>query len=753
MEVDPLSRCDLHVHSCYSTDSGNYALRRARLAESYTEPERVYRVCRQRGMRFVTLSDHNTLDGALRIAHLPDTFLSVEVTTCFPEDDVPLHVLVWDLSEEDHRDLQPFRPSVYELVAFLDERGLAHALAHPLYRMGRALDASHVERLLLLFGVWEGRNGARPQESNELACLLAAAASPSYVRKLAERHGLEPRHDGTIALTGGSDDHGALDIATTFTEAPGESVSAFLGATVAGHGTPRGQHGSSVKLAHAVASLGANAYRDGGGDVSSPFAAEALALLDADFGDPAERHRELVELGRRATRLLGGRARGVSLEPSGIVNAGSQLAALAFAAALQAPYLATAHHHAGTRAGLVEIETAFFGAAGNSRREPRVIVFSDTFDETNGVAGTMRRLASEAAAGSLSLRVAVARTLGAETAGIVAFAPDWTLPLPGYELLELRFPILAEVLERIEKERPDAIHVATPGPLGLCGLICAKLLGVPVVGSYHSELGPFALHITRDVLVAQTLDMWVDWFYRQCALVLAPTRTVAEALEARGLDGRVAVWGRGVDTERFTPERRSEAVRAGLLGDGRVLLLSVGRLSEEKRLQVLLDAFGRLVKLRPDARLAIVGEGPARAALERDAPQGVRFLGELRGDALADTYAAANVFCFPSTTETFGQVILEAAASGLPVVAARAGGASELVRHEWTGTLVPPDDSAAFADALGRLLANRGRVRAYSAAARALALGYTWERSDEQLRAAYRSVTGGTRPHRRLALV
>jgi predicted metal-dependent phosphoesterase TrpH len=131
-----VSRCDLHVHSIYSTDSGSYALRRARLGESYTPPERVYRACRSRGMSFITISDHNTVEGALRIAHEPGTFLSVEVTTQFPEDAVPLHVLVWGLSEEDHRDLQPYRPSVYELVAFLRERSLVHALAHPLYRMG-----------------------------------------------------------------------------------------------------------------------------------------------------------------------------------------------------------------------------------------------------------------------------------------------------------------------------------------------------------------------------------------------------------------------------------------------------------------------------------------------------------------------------------------------------------------------------------------------------------------------------------------
>ena len=156
------ARCDLHVHSRFSTDSGNYALRRARLGESFTEPERVYRVARARGMDLVTISDHNTVEGALRIAHLDGSFLSVEVTTCFPEDSTPLHVLVWNLSEQDHGDLQPYRPSVYELVAFLRERGLVNALAHPLYRMGPPLTSWHVERMMLLFSLWEGRNGARP---------------------------------------------------------------------------------------------------------------------------------------------------------------------------------------------------------------------------------------------------------------------------------------------------------------------------------------------------------------------------------------------------------------------------------------------------------------------------------------------------------------------------------------------------------------------------------------------------------------
>jgi glycosyltransferase involved in cell wall biosynthesis/predicted metal-dependent phosphoesterase TrpH len=732
------ARSDLHVHSRFSTDSGNYALRRARLGESYTHPERVYRLCRERGMRYVTISDHNTVQGALRIAHLPDTFLSVEVTTRFPDEDVPLHVLVWNLTEEDHRDLQPYRPSVVELVAFLRERELKHALAHPLYRMGPQLTRSHVERMMLLFSVWEGRNGARPKESNLLACRLAAAASPEYVAKLAEKHGIEPVHDGRIAVTAGSDDHGALDVATTWTEAPGESVAEFLESVARGDSRIDGDHGSAVKLAHSVMALAANAYREAGGELSPLATTQLRSLFDEDAADAGQRHDEIRGATVQLARLLGERVRRGGIGVTQLDSVGPRLSALAYAGALQAPYLATAHHHAGSRADLDDIETAFFGLGGE-RRELRSLVFTDTYDEANGVAGTMRRLAADGAAGLLPVRVATARATAEGPPGLISFVPDWTLPLPTYEQLELRFPLVTEVLERAEAERPAIVHVATPGPVGFCGLLAAKLLGVPLVGSYHTELGPYALHLTRDVLVSQAMDLWVDWFYRRCDVVLAPTASVAESLRARGYPN-VGLWGRGVDTSLFRPDRRSEALRSALLEGGSQLILSVGRVSQEKRLGVLLEAFSGVHARCPGARLLVVGDGPARVELETSAPPGVRFLGEVRGEELADVYAAADLFCFPSTTDTFGQVMLEAAASGLPVVAAATGGASELVGHGATGLLVNPDDEVVLAETLIQLLEDDALRERLGREGLARARRRSWAEAHAQLLGAYQSL-------------
>jgi glycosyltransferase involved in cell wall biosynthesis/predicted metal-dependent phosphoesterase TrpH len=734
-----VSRCDLHVHSIHSTDSGNYALRRARLGESYTSPQRVFRTCTARGMSLVTISDHNTLEGALRIAHEPGTFLSVEVTTRFPEDDVPLHVLVWNLTEEDHQDLQPYRPSVYELVRLLNDRGLAHALAHPLYRMGPPLTVSHVERMMLLFGVWEGRNGARPEEANELACRLAASVGPGSLATLAERHGIEPEHAGTIALTGGSDDHGALDIATTWTDARGETPAAFLASVTSGRGGIGGAHGSTTKLAHAVAALFVNAYRAGGGELPDTIRAQVEPLFDSD-GDAEERHREIADLSSRLVRLLGERARSGGVALAALPGAGRRLSALAFAAGLQLPYLATANHHAGSREGLAQIERGFFGTT-RRKRPPRALVFTDTFSEVNGVAGTMRRLAAAAADGSFAGAV-VAASHEPAPPGTVALAPDWSLSLPSYEAIDLRFPLPTDVLALVEREQPDVIQVATPGPVGVCGLAVARLVGVPVVGSYHTELGPYALHLTRDALVADAIGVYVDWFYRQCASVLAPTRQVADALRARGL-ANVAIWGRGVDCERFGPERRDDDLRLRLLGeDGGLLVLSVGRLSHEKRIGVLLDAYAYASRELPDLRLVVAGDGPARRELERTAPAGTVFTGELVGDDLAALYASADMFCFPSTTDTFGQVLLEAGASGLPVVAAATGGALELVHDGRTGLLVPPDEPRALAAALVELASDPALRRRCGAAGRAAAFERTWPAAIGALATVYENVLG-----------
>src|SRR5262249_8601675 len=179
------------------------------------------------------------------------------------------------------------------------------------------------------------------------------------------------------------------------------------------------------------------------------------------------------------------------------------------------------------------LETAFFGGPDRAR-DPSALVFTDTFDDTNGVAGTMRRLAGEGARERLPGRAVTARESTEQGPRLTPVAGGRERPLPTYERLSLRFPLLTDVLAYVEEARPDVIHLATPGPVGVCGLVAARLLGLPTVGSYHTELGPYTLHLTRDALVAEAIDLWVDWFYRQSKLLLAPPLAVGGALPTPG---------------------------------------------------------------------------------------------------------------------------------------------------------------------------------------------------------------------------
>ena len=235
--MTPPFRADLHVHSRYSDASGNAGIRALRSAESFSDPLDLYQAQRARGMDFVTVTDHNTLAGSLAIAHLPGTFLSAEFDSWFPEDGVRVHVVALGIDEATFAMADEARENVHELVALLREEGVTHFLAHPLFDMSGKLTPESVERMLLLFNVLEGRNGARTSRCNGLLRAIAAGLTPEQVEAMAERQGIEPYGETPWrkALTGGSDDHSGLFAASAFTVAGGDGTpEGFLSAIAAG---------------------------------------------------------------------------------------------------------------------------------------------------------------------------------------------------------------------------------------------------------------------------------------------------------------------------------------------------------------------------------------------------------------------------------------------------------------------------------------------------------------------------------------
>jgi glycosyltransferase involved in cell wall biosynthesis len=314
------------------------------------------------------------------------------------------------------------------------------------------------------------------------------------------------------------------------------------------------------------------------------------------------------------------------------------------------------------------------------------------------------------------------------------------LPLPFYP--ELRALMPPPRFERLlARFRPDVVHVADPVLLGAAGIHWARRLGVPVISSYHTNLSTYCAYFHLAPFGAP-LQRYRRFLHSQCATTLCPSPSTAARLRDQGFE-RVGVWSRGVNAELFMPERRSAAWRARMAGDpARPIVLYAGRLSHEKNLNALVAAFTTLPANA--AHLVLVGDGPARGELERAlAGQSATFTGYLSGAALAEAYASSDVFAFPSTTETFGQVVLEAMASGLPVVAYDAEGVCDQVAHGETGLLAPLGDTGIFAAHLAALLEATERRAALGACALERARERRWESVMDGLLDVYRCTIAG----------
>ena len=251
-------KADLHLHSRFSDRSAEWVFRRFDFPDSYSQPRALYETLRERGMDLVTLTDHNTLDGALEIADLPGVFLSEEVTTYFPEDRCKVSVLVWNLTEAQHRDIARLRENIFDLQGYLAKENLSHAVAHGLYPLNQKLTTAHVERLILLFRCFEGINGLRDDLFNVTLRHLLAGLTPERVVTLADKHGLAPTHPEPWRkiLTAGSDDKSGMFAARAYTETPGaRSAGGNVFRRVAGAAArvhAHGKGGTPLLLSHSL---------------------------------------------------------------------------------------------------------------------------------------------------------------------------------------------------------------------------------------------------------------------------------------------------------------------------------------------------------------------------------------------------------------------------------------------------------------------------------------------------------------------
>jgi glycosyltransferase involved in cell wall biosynthesis/predicted metal-dependent phosphoesterase TrpH len=796
------TRVDMHCHSTASEVSKLGIQRALGLPECATPPEEVCELAKRRGMDFVTITDHDTIDGVLAISDRPDVFVSEELTAHFRGEPQAVHVLCYGITPEDHEWLQANSGDVELCAMYLYDQDIACALAHPYYAVGAPLTARHRRRLAELFGIWETRNGARARELNRPAAM--------YVATL----------DGTGI--GGSDDHAGIDIGRTWTEGPPASTPAeFLAHMRAGNVTAKGKQGSAAKWAHAAIALAARSLGRGEQD-TAPLAPDPQRVMtmvqrvlregDARHGaagadvTPADARcllrawlsaveldhldeRGLIaymqeegfshsDLYRRACRLHERKLREAVERAVRAATGEFQ----ANATGMTEPATINEHELSAAAAGLFESciaaipyapATAFLSseqaklaryAVASDGEPPRIAILADGIGSMHGVTRTIEEIRRRGVPGFEIEVVATDPDVDRRLSAVAEF------DVPFYPGLRIGVPSLSAAVQTLAEGDFDALHVCSPGPVGVAGALLARALGLPLIGSYHTELTAYAKLRSESQGIADAMGTAVGAFYNACDLVLSPSPASDEALASIGMAReKVLRWDRGVDTSCFDPALRDDSLAAGWTRStsgeaqhaapharawggpirGRqtdaeqpINVLYAGRITREKGAELLADAFLQARERDPRLRLMLAGGGPEQERLRERVGEHATFLGWLEGAELARVYASADIFFFPSATDTFGQVILEAQASGLPVLAVAAGGPLALVEDGVTG-LLREADAEQLADALVELAGSPLLRERLAQAALSAVRERTWERALERLASGYRRALDG----------
>lgn len=768
-----MSLCDLHIHSRFSARSEEWLFRRFDFPDSYTDPRELYKLLRRRGMDFVTITDHDTIDGNLEIAGLAHTFISEEVTTYFPNDPCKIHLLVWGISESQHAEIVALRENIFDLQSYLQESAISHSVAHPLYNINGKLEAIHLERLILLFKHFEGINGLRDSLLSALGQELLSNLTPHKIDEFANRNNLEPTHaePWKKILTGGSDDHGGKFLANAYTETPSAgSAKEFLQHVQEGRCSAHGEGGTPLALSHGFYNTVSCFIQDHFTERLGPSA----LLLETMFSrfmegrDPTEftlREKaifiaqgvmsgKIFELAKprnvslwkglskhfarpKVKAQLAKEMEGVSeperrtflmanlvceqltfrlfkkfvqqLRTGNVIESMQALSGIAPILVLLSPYIYAFHSQAPSRRRLRETFLQMTGAIPFALQNKKRAWFTDTLEDVNGVANTIRKMtAASVAAGEQLVVITSRRDSKIDDIPIKNFRPIGEFELPEYELQRLSFPPILQILDYVQREQFTEIIISTPGPMGLTGLLAAKMLNLQTSGIYHTDIPEYVRILTEDRFLESLAWSYMKWLYGQVDTVFVNSEQYRKCWIDRGFPPeKLKILPRGLDTDLFNPGRRDLSFwpRSGRNGQA-IRLLYVGRISREKDLDVLAAAYDQVRKMGNPVQLFLVGHGPYTEALSAALPDAV-FLGYLTGESLAKAYASADIFVFPSTTDTFGNVVIEAQASGLPVIVSDLGGPKELVEDGVNGLVTKARDVQDVSRAIRKLVGDQ----------------------------------------------
>ncbi|RKZ03523.1 hypothetical protein DRQ25_17710 [Candidatus Fermentibacteria bacterium] len=774
--------CDLHVHSKYSKESGRWALRSLKAPESFTPPELIYELARKRGMDFVTITDINTIEGALSISHLPGTFISEEIRTYLPGKRTSIHILLFNITPVQHEEMIAFRDSFPSLMDYIEDQGIIHSLAHPFYFPDTDLNNDEFVTVVKRIGLIESLNGTRSKLENESVVPI--------VRSIKN----DPDFTG---FTGGSDDHCGRFMGLTFTEvADADNLEDYLNQINKGKGILRGEHGNAIRSAYSVYSIAYSFYRNRLTAKKIP----AIATMAADRffrpsispHEPTMWHKadflfhqfikkarksdkpgfetifadQLIEIGKDLNLRSGSpelEAEGIDERTFEILNRLSNrlfqhyssllvkritdgrlldaleaITALIPVILLNIPYpMAYLSRKKGREAIKSIASVVSPEISGRLINSDKRVWFTDTIDDLNGVSRTIQKCSRLAMDRGREMAVIASQSRPLSFPGwVVNFPPIREFPVPDYHSKLLSIPPFLEVLRFVEDEGFGMMYISTPGPVGFAALGISRILGIPVAGIYHTDYPRHVNHIAQDGKMGELAGTAAAWFYSNVDIVLVPSRYYMDDLEKMGISkNRMKLFPRGTDCSLFSPDWKSDEFILRFGGNPESMkLLYAGRISREKDLDILAEAFIIARNTMPDLELYMAGDGPFRGDLVNQlSGRGCYFCGVLHGEDLSRVYASSDIFVFPSSTDTYGNSVLEAQASGLPAVVSDRGGPQEIIETGKTGLVFKSNDPQSLADTILKIAMNKELSDSMSKNARIMAIDRTWEKAFDEL--------------------
>jgi glycosyltransferase involved in cell wall biosynthesis len=774
--------CDLHVHSKYSKESSRWVLRSLKAPESFTPPELIYELAMKRGMDFVTITDINTIDGAQSISHLPGTFISEEVSTFLPGTRTSVHILVFNITPKQHVEMTGCRDSFPSLMEYLEDQGIVHSLAHPFYFPGTDLKNHEFAEVVSRIGLVESLNGTRAELENRSVTPIVRTIKGN------------PEFSG---FTGGSDDHCGRFIGLTYTRVEdAEGLEDYLKSISLGHGLPMGEHGNAIRAAYSVYSIAYSFYRDRLTAKKMPtiatIAADRFFRPSITSDEPTVWHKadflfhqlikkakksgetdfetifadQLIEIGKDLNLRSGSpelEAEGIDERTFEILNRlsnrlfqhyssllvkriadGRLLDALeAFTALipvvlLNIPYPMAYLSRKKGREAVASIASGLQPEIAQYLKNPdRRVWFTDTIDDLNGVSRTIQKFSRLAMDMERQMAVIASQSRPLSFQGwVVNFPPIREFPVPDYHSKLLSIPPFLEVLRFVEDEGFGMMYISTPGPVGFAALGISRILGIPAAGIYHTDYPRHVNHIVQDGKMGEFAGAAAAWFYSNVDVVLVPSRYYMDDLEKMGISrSKMKLFPRGTDCSLFSPEWSSDdfILRFGGNHDS-IRLFYAGRISREKDLDILTKAFILAREEMPELELYMAGDGPYLGELVNHlSGKGCYFCGELHGEELSMAYASCDIFVFPSSTDTYGNSVLEAQASGLPAVVCDRGGPQEIIEPGKTGLVFTSHSPESLAECILRIAGNRELMNSMSRDARTLAQSRTWGKAFDEL--------------------